>query len=525
MHSFFKSAGKDIPASIVVFLIAIPLCLGIAVASNLPPFTGLIAGIIGGIVVGIISKSPLSVSGPAAGLTAIVGGAVSTLQAPEIFFLAVVIAGGLQIIMGSLKMGVIGDYIPNSVIKGMLAAIGIILILKQVPYMVGFKTSFEGDDTFIEASGSNTFTSVLNALNHLTPTAVAISLLGLAILILFERPWMKRQKIFNVLSGPLVVVLMGVFINSFLGGIDHPLTNNEAQLVEIPVANSISEFLNFFKFPQWSAISQFAVWKVGFTLALVASLETLLGIEAVDKLDKLKRVTPANRELIAQGVGNTLSGLIGGLPVTSVIVRSSANTYAGAHSKMSTILHGTLILVFILIAPGILNLIPLAALATILVFTGYKLAKVSLFKDYYRKGWDQFMPFVITVIAIVVTDLLIGVLIGIGVGIFFIIRTNFRTALVMVSDDNKYLIRFKKDISFFSKPKLKDALQKIEPGSDLHLDMSRVEFIDQDVLETVEEFMVTAGSKNIRVTTSTSQFNNTDKFAVANEDLDDDRAH
>ena len=530
MVKSLKHAGKDIPAAIVVFLIAIPLCLGIAVASKVDPFSGIIAGVVGGIVVGFISKSPLSVSGPAAGLTAIVSGAVVALPSVEAFFLAVVLAGIMQIIMGILKMGIIGDYVPNSVIKGMLAAIGIILILKQIPYMVGYNTSYEGDDTFLEASGENTFSSALNSINHLTPTAVAIGLIGIIILILFERPWFKSKKIFNVLSGPLIVVIVGVIINQLLGDVEHPLTAKDAQLVTIPVASSVSEFVSFFKQPDFSAILSFQVWMVAFTIAMVATLETLLGIEAVDKLDSLKRVTPTNRELIAQGTGNIISGLLGGLPLTSVIVRSSANNNAGAQSKMSTILHGTFILSFVLFSPGVLNLIPLAALAAILVFTGYKLAKVGLFKEYYKKGWDQFMPFVITILAIVFTDLLKGVLIGIAAGIFYILRSNFRTALFHEEGGGNHLIRFKKDISFFSKPKLKSLLNNIPDGSKVTIDMSKAEFIDKDIIDTVNEFLTGSLAKGIKVETTRSMFN--ESAAVKEHKVDnpidlyrDDTAH
>lgn len=525
MLKSLKHAGKDIPAAIVVFLIAIPLCLGIAVASKVDPFSGLIAGIVGGIIVGFISKSPLSVSGPAAGLTAIVSGAVVALPSVEAFFLAVMLAGIMQIIMGILKMGIIGDYVPNSVIKGMLAAIGIILILKQIPYMVGFKTSYEGDDTFMEASGENTFSSLLNSLNHLTPTAVAIGILGLIILIVFEKPWFKSKKIFNVLSGPLVVVIIGVVINQLLGDVTHPLTVRDAQLVSIPVAGSASEFVSFFKHPDFSAILNINVWVVAFTLAMVATLETLLGIEAVDKLDSLKRVTPTNRELVAQGTGNIVSGLLGGLPVTSVIVRSSANNNAGAQSKISTILHGIFILGFVLFSPEALNLIPLAALAAILVFTGYKLAKVGLFKEYYKKGWDQFMPFIITISAIVFTDLLKGVLIGIAAGIFYIIRSNFRTALFYTVDGKNYLIRFKKDISFFSKPRLKALLNKIPDNSSVAIDMSKAEFIDKDIIDTVNEFLTGSIAKNIKVQTTRSLYNESASVRENKLELVDDSAH
>jgi MFS superfamily sulfate permease-like transporter len=530
MVKSLKYAGKDIPAAIVVFLIAIPLCLGIAVASKVDPFSGLIAGVVGGIVVGFISKSPLSVSGPAAGLTAIVSGAIVALPSVEAFFLAVVLAGVMQIIMGILKMGIIGDYVPNSVIKGMLAAIGIILILKQIPYMVGYNTSYEGDDSFIEASGENTFSSLFDSFNHLTPTAVAIGILGLIILIVFERPWFKSKKIFNVLSGPLVVVIVGVLINQFLGDVEHPLTARGAQLVTIPVASTASEFVSFFKQPDFTAILSFQVWVVAFTIAMVATLETLLGIEAVDKIDSLKRVTPTNRELVAQGTGNIVSGLLGGLPLTSVIVRSSANNNAGAQTKMSTILHGTFILTFVLFSPEVLNLIPLAALAAILVFTGYKLAKIGLFREYYQKGWDQFMPFIITIVAIVFTDLLKGVLIGIAAGIFYIIRSNFRTALFHKVDGQNHIIRFKKDISFFSKPKLKALLNNIPDGSNVSIDMSKAEFIDKDIIDTVNEFLTGSLSKGIKVETTRSLYNESAAVKESNikDPMDlyrDDTAH
>ncbi|MCP9752930.1 SulP family inorganic anion transporter [Ferruginibacter sp. HRS2-29] len=525
MKKYFQGVGSDLPASIVVFLVAVPLCLGVAVASGAPPFTGLIAGMTGGIVVGFISKSQLSVSGPAAGLTAIVAAAILKMPVIEAFFLAVVLSGILQIIMGIFKLGVIGDYVPNSVIKGMLAAIGIILILKQIPYLVGYKTSFEGDETFIEASGENTFSSVLNSLNHLTPIAVAIGILGILILIGFETKWMKKQKIFNILSGPLVVVIVGVLINIFLGDLDHKLTNKEAQLVNIPVAGSAAEFLSFFKLPDWSAITNPDVWFTAITLALVASLETLLGIEAVDKLDPLKRATPSNRELVAQGTGNIVSGLLGGLPVTSVIVRSSANVNAGAKTKVSTILHGVLILLCVFFVPNMLNMIPLAALAAILIFTGYKLAKVTLFIDYYKRGWDQFIPFIVTIIAIVRIDLLKGVLIGIATGIFYIIRGNFRTAIFTVKDKDYYLIRLRKDISFFSKPKLKKELEAIPENSKLMIDLTKAEFIDKDIIETINEFTAHAALKNIGVTLNKSMYNESHQLIDTKQFNVDDSAH
>lgn len=526
MQKYFKNLGSDLPSALVVFLVAIPLCLGIAVASGVNEFSGIIGGIVGGIVVGLISGSNLSVSGPAAGLTAIVAAAVLKLPAVEAFFLAVVIAGVFQILMGIFKLGIIGDYIPNSVIKGMLAAIGIILILKQLPHLVGYDKNFEGDETFIQVSGENTFSAVLNSLNHITPLAVFIGITGIAILIFYETKFIKSKKIFQLLSGPLVVVIMGILFHYFLSDIPSVLSIKQADLVNIPVAKSTKEFISFFHLPNWSFITNKDVWITAVTLALVASLETLLGLEAVDKLDPFQRFSPPNRELIAQGCGNIVSGMLGGLPLTSVIVRSSANVNAGAKTKMSAIFHGILIFVCVAFLPNVLNLIPKAALAAILIFTGYKLAKVSIFKDYYKNGWEQFMPFVITVLAIVMTDLLKGVLIGIAVGIFFIIRSNFRTAIFTVVDNNNYFIRLRKDISFFSKARLKVIFENIPENASVIIDLTKAEFIDKDIIDTINEFKINAVVKNITISIKKSLYNESHKLVEKdNIDIGDDRAH
>ncbi|MFN8250072.1 MAG: SulP family inorganic anion transporter [Ferruginibacter sp.] len=507
MKKYIQHLGSDIPSAIVVFLIAIPLCLGIAVASGLNEFSGIIGGIVGGIVVGIISGSQLSVSGPAAGLTAIVAAAVLKLPAVEAFFLSVVLAGIFQLLLGIFKLGVIGDYVPNSVIKGMLAAIGVILILKQLPHLVGYDKDFEGDETFIQLSGENTLSSVLNSINYLTPVAVLIGFAGIAILVVYEMKWIKSKKFFQIINGPLVVVIVGILINSFSYGLPSSYLLSPDQLVKIPVANSAAEFFSFFRLPDWSFISNAEVWITAGTLALVASLETLLSLEAVDKLDPYKRVSPTNRELVAQGSGNIVSGLLGGLPLTSVIVRSSANMQAGAKTKASAIMHGILILVCVAFVPNLLNIIPKAALAAILIFTGYKLAKPSLIKEYYKKGWEQFMPFIVTLLAIVFTDLLKGVLIGIGLGIFYIIRSNFRTSVFLMQDEGKFLIRLRKDISFFSKPVLKSKLETIPANSSLMIDVSRAEFIDKDVIDTINEYLQHAHLKNIKVNVKRSTYN------------------
>ncbi|MBS1495279.1 MAG: SulP family inorganic anion transporter [Bacteroidetes bacterium] len=525
MKNFIRRAGTDVPAGIVVFLVAIPLCLGIAVASGLNEISGIIAGVVGGVIVGSISGSQLSVSGPAAGLTAIVAAALLKLPAVEAFFLAVVIAGIFQILMGVFKFGIIGDYIPNSVIKGMLAAIGIILILKQLPHLVGYDKDYEGNESFVQLSGENSISAFVHSFNFLTPSAIIIGVTGIVILIFYETRWVKSKKIFQLVSGPLVVVVAGVLLNRFLVGKEYQLLSRDAHLVNIPVASDAAEFFSFFKMPDWSFITNAEVWVAAITIALVASLETLLGIEAVDKLDSKKRVSPPNRELIAQGTGNMVSGLLGGLPLTSVIVRSSANVNAGAQSKMSTIFHGMLILICVAFLPGILNLIPKAALAAILVFTGYKLAKVSLFKEYYQKGWEQFMPFVVTLLAIIFTDLLTGVLIGIAVGIFFVIRSNFRTAIFSVHENNHHLIRLRKDVSFFSKPILKQKLEKLPANSRLVLDLTKAEFIDKDVIDTINEFIQHASLKNISVTLNKSTYNLSHQLVDNNPVKADDSAH
>ena len=526
MQNYFKNLGSDVPSALVVFLVAIPLCLGIAVASGVNEFSGIIGGIVGGIVVGIISGSNLSVSGPAAGLTAIVAGAVLKLPAIEAFFLAVILAGVFQIMMGIFKLGIIGDYIPNSVIKGMLAAIGIILILKQLPHLVGYDKNFEGDETFIQVSGENTFSAVLNSLNHITPLSVFIGITGIAILIFYETKFIKSKKIFQLLSGPLIVVIMGILFHYFLSDIPSVLAIKQADLVNIPVANSTKEFMSFFHLPNWSFITNKDVWITAVTLALVASLETLLGLEAVDKLDPFQRFSPPNRELIAQGCGNIVSGMLGGLPLTSVIVRSSANVNAGAKTKMSAIFHGILIFGCVAFLPDVLNLIPKAALAAILIFTGYKLAKVSIFKEYYKNGWEQFMPFVITVLAIVMTDLLKGILIGIAVGIFFIMRSNFRTAIFTAVDNNNYFIRLRKDISFFSKARLKVIFENIPENASVIIDLTKAEFIDKDIIDTINEFKINALVKNITITIKKSLYNESHKLVEKDHlDISDDQAH
>ena len=507
MKKYYSHIGPNLSASIVVLLVALPLCLGIALASGAPLFSGIIAGVVGGIVVGLLSGSQLSVTGPAAGLTAIVAVAILKLQVYEAFLLAVVLAGIMQVALGYLKAGVIGDYIPNAVIKGMLAAIGLILIMKQFPHLVGYDANFEGDETFAQADQNNTLSAIYTALNTITPTAVIIGLGSIILLAVWEKPFIKKNKLLQFVPGPLVVVILAIIINSTIEQLSGIASLESKHLVSLPIAHSTTEFISFFTLPNFSFITNAQVWISAVTLAIVASLETLLGIEAVDKLDPLKRVTPTNRELKAQGFGNIVSGLIGGLPLTSVIVRSSANVSAGGKTKQSTIFHGILLLLCAALIPGLLNKIPLSALAGILIFTGYKLAKITLFKEFYQKGFNQFIPFCVTIIAILFTDLLIGISIGIAVSMIFIIRSNFKTAVLVVNDNNNYLIRFKKDVSFLNKPIIKSELELVPENANLVIDVARAEYIDKDVIDEVNSFLYHAHLKNIKVALRTNPSN------------------
>ncbi len=497
--SYLGALGSDLPSSIVVFLVALPLCLGIALGSGAPLFSGLIAGIVGGIVVGALSGSQLSVSGPAAGLTAIVVVAIGRLETFDAFLLAVVLGGVFQLILGYIKAGILGDYIPGSVIKGMLAAIGLILILKQIPHLAGYEADYVGDETFQQKDGHNTITELYYSFKHMVPVAFGIGLIALALQIVWEKYLVKLGKVFKLVPAPLVVVLACTLLNEFLKMNYPEMALGQAHLVPLPVANSADEFLSFFTQPDFSQIGNIAVWTTAVTLALVASLETLLNIEAADELDPYQRVTPTNRELKAQGVGNMLSGMVGGLPITSVIVRTSANVYAGAKTKMSAILHGIFLLSAVALIPQVLNLIPLSALAAVLIYTGFKLAKPAIFMKFYKKGMDQFMPFVITVAAILITDLLVGILIGCVVGLFFAMRSNFKSAVLVVNDNNRFLFRLRKDVSFLNKPIIKSKLERVPDNSSVLIDATRADYIDKDVVEVIEDFMLHAHLKNISV--------------------------
>jgi MFS superfamily sulfate permease-like transporter len=518
MKKLFRNAAADFPAAVVVFLVALPLCLGIALGSNAPLFSGIIAGVVGGIVIGSLSGSSLSVSGPAAGLTAIVAVAIGKMPVYEAFILSVVLAGILQIVFGFLRAGIIGDYVPNSVIRGMLAAIGIILILKQFPHLVGYDKNFSGDEAFFQLDRKNTFSELVYSLNYLSLGAIIIGGVSILILLAWDQPFFKKRPLFKYIPGPLVVVVMGTLISLGLGQLGGRLDLAPNHYVSLPVASDFKAFTGFFRFPDWSYLNNYHVWVTALTIALVASLETLLSIEAIDKLDPYNRSTPTDRELKAQGIGNLISGMLGGLPITSVIVRSSANLNAGAKTRLSTFFHGLLLLLSVLLIPGLLNTIPLSALAAILIMTGYKLAKPTLFKEFHSKGWDQFVPFVATIIAILLSDLLIGILIGIGVALFFLVRSNFRSAVMIVHDQNKWLLRFRKDVSFLNKPIVKDKLEAVPENAEVLIDLTRADFIDKDVIDVINEFMHHAHLKNIRVEIRKSTFKSAHQLVGRQED-------
>ncbi|MBW4888847.1 carbonic anhydrase [Mucilaginibacter sp. HMF5004] len=487
--SFKNTFKQDISAGLVVFLVALPLCLGIALASGAPLLSGIITGIVGGLIVGAVSGSQLAVSGPAAGLTTIVATAIISLHSYEAFLVAVVLAGILQIILGLVKAGKIGLYFPSNVIKGMLAAIGIILILKQIPHAFGYDADAEGDFAFLQADNSNTFTEINNLLGKLNFGAIAIFAISMAILLAWDTPLFKKIK---AIPGGLVVVIVGALTAIFLQsttGLFHLRTNS---FVQIPVLGSIGDFATILKFPDFSQITNPQIITVAITIALVASLETLLSIEAVDKLDPLKRSTPLNRELLAQGIGNTLAGLVGGLPLTAVIVRGATNVNSGAKTKLSTIFHGSLLLVTVLAIPAVLNKIPLASLAAILIMVGYKLTKLQLFKDMYKAGWNQFTPFIATVVAIILTDLLKGVMIGMGVSIVFILVNAtkdliYSTEKSTASGKMQQLV-LSEQVTFLNKAHLNEFFNKVKSGESVWVDASQTKYIEQDCLEILQDF-------------------------------------
>ncbi|WP_203257475.1 SulP family inorganic anion transporter [Hyunsoonleella ulvae] len=502
----FKYLKNDIPASIVVFFVALPLCLGIALASGAPLFSGLIAGIVGGIVVGAISGSNIGVSGPAAGLAAIVLAAITSLGY-ENFLVAVVIGGVIQLLFGALRLGIIGYFFPSSVIKGMLTGIGIIIILKEIPYFFGMDKNPQGDFAFLQVDGKNTLTELLNAINALisgnfSVGATVIALIAMGILILWSNVLSKKGRLFQLIQGPLVAVVIGIVY--YILTKDSSLNLEENHLVKVPVPDSFDSFKSQFNFPNFSIITKPEIWLTGFTIALVASLETLLCVEATDKLDPHKNVTPTNRELFAQGTGNIVSGMIGGLPITQVIVRSSANIQSGGRSKMSAIIHGFFLLISVIAIPTLLNMIPLSVLAAVLFIVGFKLAKPSTFKTMFSLGWKQWVPFIVTVLGIIFIDLLWGIFLGLVVGILIIMVKSYQNSHFLHKegedvDDGKIKMTLAEEVTFFNKGAILKELDNIPPNSFLELDVSKTRYLDNDIIEILEDFALKAKERNIDI--------------------------
>lgn len=499
----FKHLREDIPASIVVFFVALPLCLGIALASGADPFAGLIAGIVGGVIVGYFSGSRLGVSGPAAGLIAVVAPAILEFGYQG-FLVAVILAGVLQLVFGYLKAGVIGYYFPSAVIKGMLAGIGLVIIDKEIPHAVGLDREVEGPLAFEQADGENGLSELLNIPEFLTPSALIISIGAILILYIWDKYLKHQHKVFSIISGPMVAVVFGIVFEIVTRKIGSSLTLSQDHLVNVPKATSVAEFTGLFTLPDFSFLANPHIYLVAFTIAIVASLETLLCVEATDRLDPELYVTPTNKELKAQGLGNIISGLIGGIPITQVIVRSSANIQSGAKTKLSAMIHGMLLLVFVVLIPDLLNLIPRAVLAAILLRIGFKLVNPRSFIPMYKLGKNQFIPFVVTMVSIFFTDLLLGILIGLGVGMVIILLNSFQNSYFLHEEpgDSPADIRMRlpEQVSFVNKGAILNRLSKVPDGTHLVLDASKTLYMDYDVREVIDDFVQNSASRNIEIT-------------------------
>lgn len=501
-----KNLKHDIPASIVVFLVALPLCLGIAQVSEAPPIAGIIAGIIGGLAVGTMSGSPLGVSGPAAGLAVIVATAIGDLgggtEGFSNFLVAIILAGIIQLILGFLRAGIIAYYFPTSVIHGMLAGIGITIFFKQIPHALGYDKDPEGDLEFIQVDNENSFTELSNMLDFINPTIVIISIVCLAILLFWQTKFITKQSFSRIIPGPFLAVLAGIGLNLYFSN-NPETTITSDHLVNLPKFNSFGDISENLTLPNFSILANPKIYITALIIAVVASIETLLCVEASDKQDTYKRITPTNQELKAQGIGNIISGFIGGLPITQVIVRSSANQQSGGRTKASTILHGLLILISVLAIPTVLSLIPLATLAAILLVVGYKLAKPSMFIKMYKEGWGQFLPFIVTILGMIFTDLLIGVGLGLVVAIFMILLNNFKVPHQVIKADKNGIcnvtIKLSEDVTFLNKASILKTLEQIPDNSKVTIDASNTHFIHFDVIEILEDFKINASNRNIEV--------------------------
>lgn len=490
--SLIGGIKENFPAGLVVFLVALPLCLGIALASGAPPLSGVIAGIVGGLVIGAISNSHISVSGPAAGLAAIVLAAISDLGSFELFLCAGIIAGLIQLTLGFIRAGSISNYFPNNVIEGMLAGIGVIIFLKQIPHALGYDQDYEGNITLFE-SGYN-WDSIQNYVVNLSQSvhfgAMAVTVVSLMILLMWER--ISALKQLKMLPGALVAVVAGILLNEVFIQTGSTWAIQSEHLVKLPVPQSVQDFKNMVTLPDVSGFLNVKVWILGATIAVVASIETLLCIEAADRLDTHRRITDTNLELRAQGIGNIVSALIGGLPMTSVVVRSSANANAGATSKLSTMIHGVLLLVCVLTIPALLNKIPLATLAAVLLLIGYKLASPSKLIHFWKKGKYQLIPFLATVIAVVATDLLKGVGIGLVISVFYILQGHMKRAYYYSKEDlgdaDEVTIKLAEEVSFLNKAAIKKTLKNIKPESKVIIDARGTSYITVDVIELIQDF-------------------------------------
>lgn len=520
----FKNLKHDIPSGLVVFLVALPLCLGIALASGAPMFSGIIAGIVGGIIVGAISGSPLGVSGPAAGLAVIVADSILDLGTNaagefditagfQAFLVAGVIAGIIQIILAVFRAGIIGYYFPSSVIKGMLAGIGITLIIKQIPHALGMDKNPTGDWSYYEADNEHFFSDIIYSFTHFSTGAIIITVVSLAILILFQRPFIKKHSILRLIPGPLLAVVVAVVLNElFYLTAPHLVLNNEfvqlggqqvsnSHLVDIKSADSELPYYGLLTFPDWTVLSNPKIYIIGVTLAIVASLETLLSVAATDKLDPYKRTTPTNRELLAQGSGNVVSSLIGGLPITQVIVRSSTNISSGGRTKMAAISHGIFLTAFVLALPVVLNKIPLSVLAAVLLMVGYQLANVKLFSKMYQQGLSQFIPFVVTIFVIIAVNLLWGIIAGFIVAVFYILKRSYENGMYskFTKNETKVTIQLGEVVTFFNKGNLHKQFDEIEEKSEVVIDGSINKHLDFDIIDLIEDFRDNAKSRNIDV--------------------------
>ncbi len=487
----------DLPAGLSVFFVALPLCLGIALASGAPLYAGLLSGMIGGLVVSLISGARLAVSGPAAGLTTLVAASIISLGDYKIFLLAVIIAGLFQLVLGVLKLGGIANYFPSSVIKGMLAAIGILLISKQIPLALGYDQPDFWTSGFLKLFSAKELPGNLSHFSqHITTGAILITIISLLILILLKQPFAKKLK---MLPAPLVVVVVGILANLFFISIAPAFSLRQTQLVNIP-----SNIFANISFPDLSKIfSTTEIWKDGLVIGLLATLETLLCIEAIDKLDKRNHITPINRELVAQGIGNMACGFLGAIPVTAVVVRGAANVDAGGRTKLSAFTHGLFLLLAVLLIPFLLNKIPYASLSAILLVTGYNLAKPKLFRNMWALGWKQFIPFLITIIVILCTDLLIGVCIGLLASVYFIVQNNFKaeykiTKKVVEGIETEY-IRLNSNVTFLNKVRLRKILDDVPEYSVLTVDGRECNFIDYDILEIISEYERKAHDRHIEL--------------------------